>query len=88
MNFDTPLALFQHLLAIDEDNMAVQLSILMSSEHEFYTETTALITAHEENKKQTTFKQLIGKQAEQLVDDNIIHDLINTQVSVYNLNSG
>ena len=85
MNFDTPLALFQHLLAIDEDNMAVQLSILMSSEHEFYTETTALITAHEENKKQTTFKQLIGKQAEQLVDDNIIHDLINTQVSVYKL---
>lgn len=85
MNFDTPLAIFQHLLAIDEDNMAINLPTLIDEKHEFYLEVMSLISAHEENKKQTSFSGLINQQAEQLVEDNVIHKLINTQVGVYKL---
>jgi len=85
MKFDTPLALFQHLLSIDENNMEANLPNFINEKHEFYADVTALITAHEENKKQTSFNELIGKQAEQLVEDNAIHELLNTQVGVYKL---
>jgi|GEM_PF-1378572 len=85
MKFDTPLALFQHLLSIDENNMEANLPNFINEKHEFYADVTALITAHEENKKQTSFNELIGKQAENLVEDNIIHDLSGAQVGVYRL---
>jgi len=85
MNFDTPLALFQHLLAIDEENMSTNLPTLIDESHEFYAEVLALISAHEENKKQTSFNAIIGKQAEQLVEDSAIHELVDKQVGVYKL---
>ncbi|WP_256253932.1 serine/threonine-protein kinase [Alteromonas sp. V450] len=45
----------------------------------------ALIAAHEANKEQTTFNAIIGKQAELLVDDSVIHKLVGKQVGVYQL---
>lgn len=85
MNFDTPLALFQHLLATDEDNMTTNLSLIIDKKHKFYNDVIALISAHEQNKKQTSFNSLIGKQAEQLIEDNAIHELLDKQIGVYKL---
>lgn len=85
MNFDTSVALFQHLLAIDEQSMSNNLSKLINKEHPFYDEVAELISAHEQNQKQTSFNELIGKQAEQLVEDSKVHQLVNSQVGVYQL---
>lgn len=85
MNFETPLALFQHLLGLDEQSMAENLPALIDDNHEFYEDVIALITAHQENQKQTSFNVLISKQAEQLVEDNEIHELVGRQIGVYKL---
>lgn len=85
MKFDTPLALFQHLLTLDEQTMAENLPTLIDESHEFYSEVLALISAHEKNQKQTSFSGLINQQADKLVEDNTIHELMNSQIGVYKL---
>ncbi|GHG03182.1 protein kinase domain-containing protein [Thalassotalea marina] len=85
MNFDTSLALFQHLLEVDEQHMLENLSTFIDENHDFYHDVIALICAHHENMKQTKFKVLIGKQADQLVEDSFIHELVGQQVGVYKL---
>ena len=85
MHFDTSLALFQYLLKLDEQRMTENLSTLIDDSHAYFSDVMALIAAHEANKEQTAFNAIIGKQAEQLVDDNVIHELIGKQIGVYQL---
>lgn len=85
MDFDTPLALFQHLLMLDELRMVDNLTVFIDQNHAFYADVIALIAAHEANKKQTSFNAIIGQQAEQLVNDSVIQELVDTQMGVYKL---
>lgn len=85
MKFQTSLALFQYLLELDENNMESNLPEVINEDHAFYSEVLALIRAHQENQKQTVFNALIGKQAEALVEDHVIHDLVDKQIGVYKL---
>lgn len=85
MKFDNSLALFQHLLSIDEDKMLENLPSLIQKGNTLYSEITSLIDAHYKNKENTEFKALIGEQAETLVDDENIHNLVGEQVGTYKL---
>jgi len=85
MQFDSPLSLFQHLLAMNEDDMEASLATFISKKHQFYSEVVALILAHLANKERTLFSHLISQQAERLVEDNAIQNLENTQIGVYKL---
>jgi serine/threonine protein kinase len=85
VKFDNSLALFQHLLSIDEDKMLENLPSFTQKGDTLYSEVTSLIDAHYKNKENTEFKALIGKQAERLVDDENIHNLVGEQVGTYKL---
>jgi serine/threonine protein kinase len=87
MTFANPLTLFLHILAIDEENMLKNLPTFIDQNHGFYAEVLALISAHTENKKQTSFGALIGQQAELLVEDNTIHNLVGKQAGLYKLST-
>lgn len=85
MNFDTPLAIFQHLLSLDEQCMEANLIGIIDKNHPFYPEVEALISAHKDNIKQTQFNRLIHHQASHLVEDSTIHELLGKQVGAYQL---
>lgn len=85
MHTQNPLALFQYLLVLDEQRMAENLVTIIGKNHPFYREVMALIEAHEANQKETMFNAIIRRQAELLVDDNVIHLLLDKQVGVYKL---
>ncbi|MBL4941020.1 MAG: serine/threonine protein kinase [Colwellia sp.] len=94
MKFNNALALFQHLLSLDEDKMQENLVTLIDENNDenhalypegFYLEVKSYIQAHQKNKEQTLFKALINEQATSLVDDEAIHQLIDKQVGYYQL---
>jgi serine/threonine protein kinase len=85
MVFNNALEVFQHLLAIDEDKMLENLSTLIDENHAFYPDILSYIQAHGKNKEQTSFSALINDQAKTLVDDQSIHQLINSQIGNYTL---
>jgi len=85
MKYDNPITLFQHLLILDEDKLFENLATIIDEKNELYAEVAELISAHEANRKQTGFNNLIGKQAELLVENSRIHELENTQVGIYKL---
>jgi tetratricopeptide (TPR) repeat protein len=85
MTFASPLALFLHILEINEENMLKNLPAFIDQNHAFYTDVLALVAAHTKNKKQTSFGALIGQQAELLVEDNTIHNLAGKQAGLYKL---
>jgi serine/threonine-protein kinase len=85
VKFDNSLALFQHLLSIDEDKMLENLPSFIQKNDKLYNEAISLIDAHFKNRENTEFKALIGEQAGTLVDDENIHNLIGEQVGAFQL---
>ena len=85
MQFQNSVTLFQHLLSLDEDNMRENLANLIDETHVFYAEIIGYIEAHIKNKSNTVFKSLINGQATTLVDDDVIHSLLDKQVGHYKL---
>ena len=80
MKFNNALALFQHLLSLDEDKMQENLVTFIDESNadypeDFYPEVRSYIQAHQKNKEQTLFKALINEQATTLVDDEAVHQL-------------
>jgi tetratricopeptide (TPR) repeat protein len=85
VKFDNSLALFQHLLSIDEDKMLENLSSYKNENSEFIREVSDLIRAHVKNQENTGFKALISEQAASLVEDEHILEFEGIQVGVYKL---
>ncbi|MGS2719584.1 protein kinase domain-containing protein [Paraglaciecola aestuariivivens] len=84
-DFASPLALFQQLFSIDENNMLNCLSDYAAEGSELYLATKALIDAHYQNQDGTLINGLIHHTANALVDDEAIHKLLTQQVGVYKL---
>ncbi|WP_257721039.1 serine/threonine-protein kinase [Colwellia sp. MT41] len=70
---------------MDKTNIRNNLLQYIDENHEFYQEVIALINAHEKNLEQTKFSGLISEQASVLVDDEVIHQLLGTQLGYYQL---
>lgn len=85
MTFDNSLALFQHLLSMQENKMLQNLPSFLPDNENLEGEVKALINAHYKNQKNTEFKVLINTQAETLVDDDYIYQLMGEQVGPYKL---
>ncbi|MGL1959076.1 MAG: serine/threonine-protein kinase [Colwellia sp.] len=85
MNYKNAFHLFQTLLEEGDENLEQRLLNLISSEHEFFNESSKLIAAYQANKKATLVNDLINNQAENLADDSQVHELLNTQVAQYKL---
>jgi len=85
MKFKNALELFQHLLALDEEKMPQNLVTFIDENNAYYPEIISYIEAHQKNKDETVFKSLISEQAISLVDDDLIHSLIDKQVGYYKL---
>ncbi|MBL4629781.1 MAG: protein kinase, partial [Paraglaciecola sp.] len=85
MTFDNSLALFQHLLSMQENKMLQNLPSFLPDNENLEGEVKALINAHYKNQKNTEFKVLINTQAETLVDDDYIYQLLGEQVGPYKL---
>jgi eukaryotic-like serine/threonine-protein kinase len=85
MDYKNALELFQTLLEEGDENLEQRLLNIITSDHEFFNEATKLISAYHANKKETLVNDLINSQAENLVDDSQIHELLNTQIAQYKL---
>jgi serine/threonine protein kinase len=85
MDYKNAFHLFQTLLEEGDENLSQRLLSFITSGHELFDETTKLIAAYQANKKETLVNDLINGQAETLVDDSQIHELLNTQIAQYKL---
>ena len=85
MDYKNALELFQTLLEEGDENLEQRLLNIITSDHGFFNEATKLISAYHANKKETLVNDLINSQAENLVDDSQIHELLNTQIAQYKL---
>lgn len=83
--FNNAFELFQFLLELDKDNLYNNLLSQFGREHEFFQETSCLITAHLANQEGTSFNQLIHKTSSQLTRDEHILHLAGEQLGVYQL---
>jgi serine/threonine protein kinase len=85
MEFNSPLDVFSHLLEKNEFDLNNLLDELMHPSNPFYQSTKKLIEAHNSNHKNEKIHNLLLSQAEYLINDTSIHQLLHKQVGQYKL---